>query len=75
MKKIKFVIQSVFNSKEVDIEDGGCAKIITLTNENEDIDGLFLRVHSWIDNPEIDKHIDFDKFLDRKVKITIETID
>lgn len=66
----------------VDLEDSGCAKIVTCDdgstdhlydekNPNES-HGLFVRLQSWSGDA---KHPELDAFIGRKVRITIETID
>lgn len=61
-----------FNEEDIENEDGGCAKIITFDNEDNEMNGMFVRIQSW---DETLKHEDFNKFLGKKVRITIETID
>jgi hypothetical protein len=65
------IIDCYFNSDEIDIEDGGQAKIFTASKDDLD-NGMFVRVCSWDENKN---HEDFKKFVGRRIKITIETID
>jgi hypothetical protein len=59
---------------DVDTEDSGCAIICHVDgegHENEDT-GMFVRLQSWDDDK---KHVEIRKFIGRKVKITVETVD
>jgi len=65
------IIDCYFNSDEIDTEDGGQAKIFTASKDDLD-NGVFVRICSWDENKN---HEDFKKFVGRRIKITIETID
>ena len=65
------IIDCYFNSDEIDTEDGGQAKIFTASEDDLD-NGMFVRVCSWDEDVE---HSEFNKFVGRRIKITIETID
>lgn len=68
--KEKHIIDCYFNSDDIDVEDSGCAKIFTVA---DDLDtGMFVRICSWDENK---RHEEFNRFVGRKIKITIETID
>jgi hypothetical protein len=77
---MKAVFEQVMFAEEVDVEDNGCARIfevgdLTADSETEasnQNDGLFVRIQSWSDNAI---HTDFDKFVDKRIRVTIETID
>lgn len=58
----------------IDTEDGGCAIIcqVERKREKEEDPCMFVRLQSWDDSK---KHVEIKKFIGRKVKITIETID
>jgi len=48
-------------------------KFLIFTASKDDLDnGMFVRVCSWDENKN---HEDFKKFVGRRIKITIETID
>jgi hypothetical protein len=72
MPKHKHVIKAEFKNEEVDTQDGGQAKIISLCNKPDEENGMFVQLRSWDENLE---HKEFKKFIGRKIKITIETID
>jgi len=72
MKEEKHIIVCTLKERDVDTEDGGQAKIFsTSLNEDED-NGMFVKVCSWDEN---NNHDEFNKFIGRKIKITIETIE
>ena len=71
MTKETHIIDCHFNSDEIDTEDGGQAKIFTISEDDLD-NGMFVRICSWDKNG---KHDEFNKFVGRKIKITIETIE
>ena len=55
------------------IEDGGQAMIVDISDDNiDDENGLCMTLTSWDENLQ---HTEFKKFVGRKVKITIETVD
>lgn len=66
------VIITEMKQEEIDIEDGGQALIFTATQDDEeDIDGMFVRVQSW---DETKKHKEMSQFIGKKIKITVEVI-
>jgi hypothetical protein len=71
MKQNKVIVCD-FNEDEIEIEDGGQSKMFVAVEDGDLDNGLFVRVCSW---DEDEQHTDFNKFVGRKVKITIETID
>lgn len=66
------VIESKIKTTEVDVEDGGQAMIATITEPTDTDNGMFIRIQSWDEQLE---HKEFKKFVGKKVRITIETID
>jgi hypothetical protein len=72
---------------DIDLQDGGQAKIATVTDGDGQINGLFVRIQSWDETESKLKpgekrtkanayqHTEFNKLIKvgRKVKITIET--
>lgn len=55
---------------DIETEDSGCAKILTVVfNEDDEENGMFVRIQSWDDDK---KHIDFNKMIGKKIKVTIE---
>lgn len=73
MKKIKKQFVANFN-EEISKEDNGMAMIATIGDEKElsQENGMFVKVQSWDENKE---HTEFKKFMGRRIKIMIETID
>ncbi len=67
---MKFSIEQKLDKLDVGIEDGGAYRHVLISEDTED--GLFFDFKSWSNNRE---HLEFDKFIGRKVRITIETID
>ena len=72
MQKDTHIIEGQIFRNDVETEDGGQAKIVGLEQNAEDENGMFVKIQSW---DEEKKHEEFNKFVGRKVKITIETID
>lgn len=75
MEKQSFIFGAEIKPDEIETEDGGQAKIITVAPLKPDYDdesGMFVRIQSW---DESTKHEQFSRFVGRKVLITIETID
>jgi hypothetical protein len=65
----KVVIEAV---PEVNVEDGGCAKIAEICEDDNQDNGVFVRFQSW---SEEHNHDLFDKFIGKKVRVTIEVCD
>lgn len=74
MKQEKHIIKCKFNKKEIIVDDGGAYKELPVFKNKpvEEIDGMWIKICSWNDDAE---HNEFDKFIGRKIKVTIETID
>jgi hypothetical protein len=72
MEQDKHIIEGQIFRADVQTEDGGQAKIVTLAQHPEDENGMFVKIQSW---DETLKHEEFEKFVGRKVKVTIEAID
>lgn len=67
----KYIFEGWENS--IKTEDDGVAKIAEYDNQGDYGDTkLFVRFQSWDEDKE---HEEFNKFSNRKVRITIETID
>jgi hypothetical protein len=66
----------VLDDLDINVEDGGSAKIAVLTPNNiEDPDnGIFIRFHSWRENDT--DHSEFDTLIQpgKRYKVTIEEI-
>ena len=71
-KKLKHVIEEVLDAKYMDNEDGGQFHSFSVNNNPDEENGIYVRLCSWDENGN---HEEFNKFINRKVKITIETID
>jgi len=69
MKKEHIIFTEILPS-EVIKEDIGQALIVDAA-QNDEENGMFIRIQSWDENKE---HTEFNSFVGRKVKITIETI-
>lgn len=69
-KEYVHIIKTYLNPAHIDIDDNGQAKIFTCEN-SEDENRMFIRIQSW---DETKKHEEFNKFVGRKIKITIETV-
>ena len=67
---LKIVFEEMIKNRCVSSEDSGCALIYEFSNDDES--GVWAKVTSW---DESKKHIDFNKLLGRKVRVTIETLD
>lgn len=69
---MRVVFEQVVEPDDVDIEDGGDAKIMHVDERAEGGDpdrGLFVKVQSWVD------HSEFDQLCDKRVRVTVETLD
>ena len=67
---MKFSIEQKIDKLDVGIEDRGAFRHVLISEDDDN--GMFFDFKSWNDNGE---HLEFDKFIGRKVRITIETID
>ena len=70
MEKIKVVIDSKLKYNEMTVEDGGQYKDFCISVGEDN--GIFAKLCSWDDEK---KHEIFEKFINRNVRITIETLD
>ena len=70
--KEKLSAHDFINNDSVETQDEGRAKIYTVNVDNDANFGLFFQFHSW---DEEGNHEEFNKFIGRKIRITIETID
>lgn len=57
-------------STDVDIEDGGCAKILHLADDGHE--GMFVRLQSWSESGD---HTDLDQFIGKKIRVTVEVVE
>jgi hypothetical protein len=72
IKKAFLSFEYNLNVKDLEIEDGKQFKCFHIElNEGED-NGMYIKLCSWDENLE---HKDFDQFIGKNVKITIEEID
>lgn len=69
---IEHVIVADLKHEHMDEEDGGQYHAFNISQDDEEENGIYVKFCSWDDKC---KHLDHDKFINRKVKITIETID
>lgn len=72
MEKVTYILEADVKVEDISKEDGEkyCGIQVNI-NPKED-SGLFIQICSW---DELKFHLDFNKLVDRKIKITIETID
>lgn len=57
---------------DVDVEDGGCAKIVYLDESEGSEEGMFICLKSWTENGI---HTDLDKFIGKKIRVTVEVVE
>lgn len=55
-----------------DVEDGGQYIACAMSNSEDKENGIYIKICSW---DEKRNHEEFNQFLNRKVRVTIETID
>lgn len=67
-----FEVEQVINRSDVDTEDSGCAKIVDVAPDDDQEDGMFVRIQSWSDSTD---HPDFDKMIGKRIRVTIEILD
>ena len=72
MDKLEHVIEEKLNFSDMETEDGGNFKCFIVAKDFETEDGMYVKICSW---DESKKHLEFEKFINRKVRITVETID
>ena len=60
------------NEKDLEVEDGKQFKCFHVDLDENTDNGMYIKICSWDDTLE---HKDFNKFIGKKVKITIEEID
>lgn len=72
MNQISKVFEMVVDPSEVSVEDSGMAKFFEIEEKPYAMNGMFVKVISW---DESLAHTDFNEFIGKKVKITIETIE
>jgi hypothetical protein len=66
---MKKIIIDVLN--DIRTEDGGTAKVTSIVGDDSD-NGIFVRIISIDDTKD---HKEFEHYIGKKVKVTIETID
>ena len=71
LKMFSMTITETAKVEEVRTEDGGQAKILTLCEDREQENGIFIDVISWDDTK---KHKEFSKLIGKKIRITIEEV-
>lgn len=71
MSKEKYIIKCYFDPEEIEVEDGGQAKIFAADNPTMEDNGMYVRLISW---DEHKLHTDFNKFVGKKIRITIEEL-
>jgi hypothetical protein len=74
----KLVYEATIDGEDISTEDGGQAKIATITEDNDDTDGVFFRFQSWCEKGALDHtfHPVFDALVKpgKRVRITLEII-
>jgi hypothetical protein len=71
-EKLTHIIEAELPHKYMENEDGGQFKGFNVSKVEGEENGIYVKICSWDDDME---HSEFEKFINRKVKITIETID
>lgn len=66
----KKILEAFLGESDVDTEDGGMAKIATISDAAEE--GMFIKLQSWDEDA---KHTELNQFVGKKVKVTVETIE
>ena len=66
------VIEYKLDYSEMETEDSGYFKCFRVSKDIETEDGMYIKICSW---DESKNHTEFEKFINRKVRIIIETID
>jgi len=71
-EKLTHTTSGFLDPIEVRKEDGGQALIFEMSEDMESESGIYIKIVSW---DEEKNHTEFNSFIGRKIKITIETID
>jgi hypothetical protein len=66
------ILEQTLKESEVKREDGGQALIATIDDGSDEDTGIFVRLQSWDESTE---HKLFNQLINKKVRITIETIE
>lgn len=76
----KIVLEGVIDPRDVDVEDGGCARIFALSDSR--VERFFVCLHSWSEEQfgqplrvRAGKHPEFDSLVGKKVRVTVEVVD
>lgn len=72
MKKIKYIAIGKVKQSELEFEDGNNFVAYRISDNTEKDDGIYVKMCSW---DETKNHLDFKKFVNKKIKVTIETLD
>lgn len=72
MKKVKIVIEQDLPFSDMEEQDGDQFRSHFVSHLPDEDNGLYIKICSW---DETKQHTVFNQFTDRKVKVTIETID
>ena len=72
MERIKYTTDVVMYSKDIEREDGDQFRNFSVDMNPGEEEGVYIRICSW---DESKSHILFDKLVNRKVRVTIETIE
>ena len=72
IKKAFLSFEDNLNIKDLEIEDGNQFKCFHIDLTEGEDNGMYIKLCSWDENLE---HKNFDQFIGKKVKITIEEID
>lgn len=69
--KYEAIVQPVIPN-DLSIQDSGMAVIIDCGRVDDENAGMFVRLHSWSESKE---HDQIRKFIGKRIRITVETID
>lgn len=72
MEKLQHIIEDRLNFSDMDTDDGGSFRCFQIAKDYNTEEGMYVKICSW---DEDKNHFEFEKFINRKIRITIETID
>lgn len=72
MEKISHIIEYKLDVAEMEREDSGNFMSFQIAKDFDDEYGMYVKICSWDENKS---HSELEQFINRKVRVTIETID
>jgi hypothetical protein len=65
---------SPFN--DLDQEDNGCALILHVSDDDDTEDGMFVKVQSWAEDPDLKTaHAEMHRLFGKRVRVTVEVLE